>query len=289
MEKWEYEGTTLYHGDAIEVLPEIETSSVNCCFSDPPYPEIDRDYGRLDEMEWGGLIRKITLGLKRVLVDDGSATFVLQPNSYRVGSMRPWLWEYLAWCNYHWNVVQDWYWWNYTAAPNVHCHEVNGLGKPSLKYFVWLGNPKCYRNQDVMLWHQSETMERALKSQIRAWHLKKGPSGFTVRQGRISNTVDRRGGVTPFNVIPLSNANSTSDAGTYGHGAGTPLQLCKRWVEYTSRKEDIVIDPFCGSGSVGIAAISLGRNFIGIEKEKKYFEISKKRIAGAYYDLIARG
>jgi DNA modification methylase len=43
-------------------------------------------------------------------------------------------------------------------------------------------------------------------------------------------------------------------------------------------EEKIVLDPFCGSGSTGIAALKNNRKFIGIEKESNYCEISKKRI-----------
>ena len=42
-----------------------------------------------------------------------------------------------------------------------------------------------------------------------------------------------------------------------------------------------ILDPFMGSGTTGVAAINLGRNFIGIEKDPQYFEIAKERIAEA--------
>jgi site-specific DNA-methyltransferase (adenine-specific) len=45
---------------------------------------------------------------------------------------------------------------------------------------------------------------------------------------------------------------------------------------------EIVLDPFMGSGTIGVACANLGRQFIGIEIEKKYFDIACERIDAAY-------
>ena len=52
-------------------------------------------------------------------------------------------------------------------------------------------------------------------------------------------------------------------------------------VERASLDADIILDPFMGSGTTGVAAVRLGRRFIGIEIEPKYFEIAKQRIQDA--------
>ena len=51
------------------------------------------------------------------------------------------------------------------------------------------------------------------------------------------------------------------------------------WIinNYTEEGQ-VILDPFLGSGTTAIAAINTGRFFIGIEKEKEYFDIAKKRI-----------
>jgi DNA modification methylase len=53
-------------------------------------------------------------------------------------------------------------------------------------------------------------------------------------------------------------------------------------VKLISPNGSLVLDPFMGSGSTGVAALNLGRKFIGIEKEEEYFNIAKKRIEGVY-------
>ena len=63
-----------------------------------------------------------------------------------------------------------------------------------------------------------------------------------------------------------------------GHPCPKPLEWMVWNVNLASRKPDMVMDPFMGSGTTGVACVRLGRRFIGIELEPKYFAISKRRI-----------
>jgi len=62
------------------------------------------------------------------------------------------------------------------------------------------------------------------------------------------------------------------------HPTQKPIELLKFLIETYSNKDDVVLDNTMGSGSCGVACKELNRNFIGIENNKKYFEIAKKRI-----------
>src|SRR5207302_6393272 len=96
-------------------------ASVDAVITDPPYPEVRRDYGRLTEAAWHALMDEVVAQARRVLKPGGSMVCVLQPNSREVGAMRLWLWEFLLRTARSWGLVQDCYWWNPAAMPPVHC------------------------------------------------------------------------------------------------------------------------------------------------------------------------
>lgn len=64
------------------------------------------------------------------------------------------------------------------------------------------------------------------------------------------------------------------------HPTQKPLEVMK-WVISLCPKADTILDPFMGSGTTGVAAIQLGRKFIGIERDPKYFDIACRRIEQA--------
>jgi DNA modification methylase len=64
------------------------------------------------------------------------------------------------------------------------------------------------------------------------------------------------------------------------HPTQKPLEVMK-WVITLCPKSETILDPFMGSGTTGVAAIQMGRQFIGIEREPKYFDIACKRIEQA--------
>ena len=65
------------------------------------------------------------------------------------------------------------------------------------------------------------------------------------------------------------------------HPAMMPLSVAERCVRLWADIEGVVLDPFMGSGTTGVAAVQMGRDFIGIEREPKYFDIACKRIEDA--------
>ncbi|MBX7113015.1 MAG: site-specific DNA-methyltransferase [Myxococcaceae bacterium] len=63
-----------------------------------------------------------------------------------------------------------------------------------------------------------------------------------------------------------------------GHPTQKPLRLLERVLEASSNPDAVVLDPFCGSGTTGVAAVSMGRRFVGIDMNDAYLDLSARRI-----------
>lgn len=72
------------------------------------------------------------------------------------------------------------------------------------------------------------------------------------------------------------------------HPMAKPVALLKHLIQLFSRPGETVLDSCMGSGSTGVAAIQTGRNFIGIEKHRPFFEIAADRL-GAFTDIAFKG
>ena len=73
------------------------------------------------------------------------------------------------------------------------------------------------------------------------------------------------------------------------HPTQKPLRLLRRAILASTTEGDLVFDPFCGSGTTGVAAKELGRFFVGAEKEEEYAELAARRIGAAERGGVLRG
>lgn len=103
-------------------------------------------------------------------------------------------------------------------------------------------------------------------------YVKSNPSPFgTSVEGCVTRGFDRR---SPQHIVAYNAENGQS------HPTQKPLAV----MEFVCRRAPLgtILDPFMGSGTTGVACAKLGRKFIGIEIEPKYFDIACKRIEDAY-------
>jgi len=73
-------------------------------------------------------------------------------------------------------------------------------------------------------------------------------------------------------VLPTS-------SGRDGHGAQFPIALPGRCIALSTKADDTVLDPFVGAGNSGVAAVALGRKFIGFDVSKEYLAIAERKIS----------
>lgn len=83
-------------------------------------------------------------------------------------------------------------------------------------------------------------------------------------------------------IIPKHDAGNGHGGVSNPHPTTKPMRLMSELVRLFSDAGQTVLDPFMGSGTTGAAALDLGRKFVGIELEPKYFDVACKRIEAAH-------
>jgi len=141
----------------------------------------------------------------------------------------------------------------------------------SFSHYVYPPNP--FKKYQMMIWGKSNARYASMMARYKhnfepfLW-LQKPPTKW---RGKSTET-----------SLWWMKANATN----FFHPTEKPLGVIKRMLINSSDKEDIVLDPFMGSGTTGVACKELGRSFIGIEIDPKYFEIAKNRITQATKELF---
>jgi site-specific DNA-methyltransferase (adenine-specific) len=146
-------------------------------------------------------------------------------------------------------------------------------GGSLISFIDWRQYPTLYgvvesvnfRVQGVAVWDKEDM---ALGNGFRNQH------EFALHASKGVPTVHHKG--TP-NVLRVKRISSSEL-----HPTEKPVELLRRMAEVVTDRGETILDPFMGSGTTGVACVNLGRKFIGIELEPKYFDIACKRIEEAY-------
>lgn len=275
--------TTLIHADVLDALPNLANSSVDAAVFDPLYPCIIRPYGTLTEEQWHRLMRRVLVELKRIVKPHGSVVVILQPNKEKLGRMRLWPWDFIAWAGRmwpDWGLVQDHYTFVSNTIPCAGANSKDGLMRQSVKWSVWLGQADCYRNQDAVL---EEPSQETLNNYRTDHRPERRLGNHCIGRDSFRRTLNDRGGVTPHNML-IARTGATN----HGHPAVTSYELAHWWCRYILPPGGVLLDPFCGSGTTLLAALDSGASkVIGIDKESSYLETARHRIAGEEMNRFA--
>lgn len=237
----------IVNGDCLKLFKSIPNDSVDCVFADPPF-NLNKKYNShvdnlldTEYLEWCKLWINECL---RVLKDNG---FIFLHN------IPKWLTFYANFLNYK-AVFRHWISWDAMTAP---------MGKTL--------QPAHY---GILFY--SKTNDRSKFKEIRYPH-KRDRKGVLIKDyGGKKNILHPFGPLcsdvwTDIHRIRHSKYRDE-------HPCQLPIHLLERIILMGTEENDVILDPFIGTGTTALAAKRLGRNFIGFEKDEKYCEIANKKI-----------
>lgn len=105
------------------------------------------------------------------------------------------------------------------------------------------------------------------------------PGEMTVKRERLTDTEWKEWGSRAIWEFPSVRANKE-------HEAMFPIDLPTRCIKLLTDEKDVVLDPFVGSGTTAVACINLNRQYVGIDKEMKYVQLAKAKVADAESRLL---
>ena len=87
-------------------------------------------------------------------------------------------------------------------------------------------------------------------------------------------------GKPKYNLTNFSDVQTCShiNHNKENHPHEKPIDLIHKMIEHSSKKGDLILDPFCGSGAVCLACQQANRDFIGVELDKRYVEMARERV-----------
>ena len=135
---------------------------------------------------------------------------------------------------------------------------------PLLDYFV--KNKKC--NWNILSWHKTNPIPACGNKYLTDTEF---ILFFREKGVKVYGSFDTK---RTWYATPLNQ----SDKKKYKHPTVKPQLILNNLIVNSSKNGDVVLDPFMGSGSTGVACLNNNRNFIGIEIDEDYFNIAKERI-----------
>ena len=257
--------STLYLGDCLEILNSFPENSVDMIFADPPYNLSNDGYtvhaGKrvsVNKGDWdksAGSAKDFEFHLnwikacKRVLKDDG--TIWISGTYHSIYA-----------CGYalqleDFRILNDVAWYKPNAAPNLGCR----MFTASHETIIWASKSK--KSKHVFNYS-------------------------LMREGNFPGDIIKNPGKQMRSVWSI--ITPTKAEKKFGkHPTQKPLKLLDRIVLSSTKPNDVILDPFCGSATTGVSAVINGRNFIGIDSDEKFLtDLAIPRLKEASEDASSR-
>lgn len=234
----------LFNKDCLEIIPILENNSIDLLLTDPPY-------------NLGEFIQKRNYNIKNM----------------RENSLEDMLdWDSLSKEDYLINM--DKFFQKVSSKLKIGANIIIFISSLRIESIVEIAERYGFYYKTTGVWHKTNPMPRNMNlhfvSSNEFWIY----FVYKKRTGNVFNNENRM----IMDYIESSTPKSLEKQ--YGkHPTQKPIQVIEYLIKILSNEEDLVLDPFMGSGTTGKSAIKLNRRFIGIELNKKYFEIAEKRIS----------
>jgi len=260
---------TLYLGDCRDILPTL--GKVDAVVTSPPYDDMRNYDGSLDE--WGEPIwREVILGLRGSVKSGGATGWVVGDQVRNGDESGTSFKQALAFKECGFKLFDTMI---YRKAQISPFGNQRGYAQSFEYMFVFSNGDLATANilrdrKNIRPGPQSVIAKGADENGLSAARIRKEIAEY-----------GRRENIWTYGV----------GGGDTGHPAVFPLSLAKDHIQSWSNPGEMILDPFMGSGTTGVAAVQMGRKFIGIEREERYFEIACKRIEQAQRqgDLFIEG
>jgi len=260
----------IYHGDCVEELKNVKAESVDLIITSPPYSDQRKaSYGGVKAEKYVEWFLPIGEELKRVLKPDG--TFILNIKEKVVnGERHTYVMELImALREQGWLWTEEFIWHKKTAFPGKWPNRFRDAWERMLQFNK---QKKFNMYQDEVMVPIGEWAAKRIPSLSEADKRRRESNSGSQMSRQVANW-ENRDMVYPTNVLHLSTETSNK-----GHSAVFPRSLPEWFIRLFSKEGDTVLDPFMGSGTTVVEALSQGRIGIGIEKKEEYYIDAKKRI-----------
>jgi site-specific DNA-methyltransferase (adenine-specific) len=262
----------ILHGDCLELMKDIPNGSIDLVFTSPPYAERRKStYGGVNEDEYVDWFLPIGAEIKRILKPTGSFFLNIKPHTKK-GERSLYVYDLVCRLKREMGFMfVEEYCWTKNAFPGSLKGRFKNAFEPIYHFTKNSPNEITFNPVDCGTPIKEESIARTYRKQCGA---PKNGSGMT---GMNTTNIRNLGLARPSNVINVNNvSNQFSDKQL--HPATFPEGLVEFFVKSFTNENDIVLDPFGGSGTTGIACLNTNRQFIVMEKEQKYIDIIKARV-----------
>lgn len=256
----------IVHGDCLDVLSTFPDECVDLVVTSPPYADNrKKSYGGVSIQKYVDWFLPISYQLQRILKPRGS--FILNIKERVVaGERHTYVLELiLAMRRQGWLWTEEYMWHKKNCYPGKWPNRFRDAWERCL-HFTKQKDFKMYQDAvRVPMGSWADKRLRKLSLTDKKRDESKVLSGFGKK---VSNWLGKDL-VYPTNVLHLA-----TECANRNHSATFPVALPEWFIKLLTTEDDVVVDPFIGSGTTAVACINLSRHYVGIELQEKYFKLA---------------